>query len=73
MQRRPTLTIVLIGISVVVALATDFGDKVGTVFRSLEFVCIDNPEASQLKAENDYNGDSLNIRLANIKKGRFGG
>jgi GlpG protein len=70
-QRRPTLTLVLIGMCILVALTTDFGDKVGTVFRSLEFVCIDNPEASQLKAENDYDKDSLNIRLANIKKGQI--
>ncbi len=70
-SKRPTVTIVLIGICVIVALLTDFGNQEGAIFRALEFVSIGPPQSIALLNENNGNRDSLNIRLANIKRGEI--
>ncbi len=71
--RRLPLTIMLIAISGLVALFTNFGAKEkmnGPVFRALAFSAIDAPDSIQLIQDNNRNYDALNVRLASIRRGQ---
>ena len=74
LKRKPKVTLTMIGICVVVALITDFGDSWrtnGRVMKALEFVAVDPPKS--LEVLRQYNGDvdSLGLRLTNIKRGEI--
>ncbi len=73
--RKPTLTLVLIGLCAAVALLTDFGaglEKGGaSIFKALEFVSLPAADAIQILSANGGNYDSLDLRLANIKQGQI--
>ena len=67
------LTMVLVLISIIVAVLSDFGGKEQhdrAVARALQFVAVDAP-SDDLILEAQTNPDSLNVRLASIKKGEF--
>jgi GlpG protein len=72
-RRRPPLTLILIGICVVVALATDFGSpKVPPdhpVYRALEFVSVGPPDSIELATK--YKADDLPLRLASLSRGQI--
>jgi len=73
MSRRPPLTLILIGICVVVALATDFGGPKTPpdhpVYRALEFVSVGPPDSVELATQ--YRADDLPLRLASISRGQI--
>lgn len=72
MNRRPPLTLILIAICIVVALATDFGgDRVPAdhpVYRALEFVYVSPPASTELATK--YGADDLPLRLASLTRGQ---
>lgn len=71
MQKKPPLTLMLMVISGIVALFSNFGEyREGSVFRALAFSAVDNPRAGQLLEEYDGDRDALGVRLANIKQGQ---
>lgn len=71
--RKPRATLILIGLCVLVALATDFGDGPanGPFFRILEFVSLSPPAAKQLLSQPDLTPDSMAVRLVNLKRGEI--
>ncbi len=75
LTRKPTVTLILIGLCAIVALLTDFGSGLqtgnATVFKALEFVSLPRDQAIEILTENGGDYDSLNLRLANIKKGEL--
>jgi len=76
-QRRPTLTLIMIGISVVVALATDFGKNWPTseVAKAIVFVSVPPPASLEILAnapgDVEAKFDSFNVRWASLKRGEI--
>jgi len=76
-QRRPTLTLIMIGISVFVALATDFGKQWNTsvMVKAMTFVSVPPPISDEIlqKAPGDLTAklDNWNVRLASLKRGEI--
>ena len=73
-KRRQPLTLFMIGISVVVFLATDFGkpttwDK--PVFRALSFNGLTGKPLEQELVKNNNNLNAMPVRLASIKRGEL--
>lgn len=67
------LTTVLILISVVVAVLTNFGSEEkedGAIARALQFVAVESP-SEELQLERRTNPDSMTVRLASISRGEF--
>lgn len=74
LKPKPQLTIVLIAISVIVSLITNFGadpQHPHPLFKALQFVSVPAPESKALIRANDSNYDSANVRLASIKRGEI--
>jgi GlpG protein len=76
-SRKPTLTLIMIGISVVVALATDFGAKWSTsdVVKAMTFISVPPPASLEILQNTPGSMrekmDSLNVRLASLKRGEI--
>jgi GlpG protein len=73
-QRR--LTVILIAICGIVGLLTNFGERSNkgeaydnTLFRSLQFLCIEAPESAVLLEKADFKTDDLRVRFASLMKG----
>ena len=72
LTRRPPLTLMLIIISGIVALMTNFGGyKTGSVFRALAFSASGQEDGQKLMQANNDNVDAMSVRLASIGKGEF--
>lgn len=71
-DRKPPLTLILIGICVVVALFTEFGDKKvprdHSVYRALQFVSMSKEDGLKI-ANQDNHPDGLEVRLASLVRG----
>ena len=72
MTRRPPLTLALMVICALVALATEFGeaDPDHTVYKGLQFVSVPQPDSLAIRASPSY-PDGLDVRLASIKRGEI--
>lgn len=71
MDKKPPLTLMLIVISGIVALFSNFGEyREGSVFRALAFSAVDGPEAVKLLDAYDGDRDAMGVRLANIQQGQ---
>jgi len=73
-KRRQPLTLFMIGISVVVFLATDFGKPTAwdkPVFRALSFSSVTGAPLKQELLQNDGNLHPIGVRLASIKRGEL--
>ena len=71
-KKKPPLTMLLIGLSVLVCLLTNFGhrdSREGSVFRALSFAAIERQSAEELLLENEGDRDAMGIRLASINRG----
>ena len=73
MNRRPPLTLILMAICGLVALATEFGeaDRDHAVYQALQFVSVPAPESRAIVDRNNGNHDALDVRLASIKRGEI--
>ena len=72
MKRRNQWTIILIVISGIVTLATNFGEDMNSsVFRAFEFVSLSPDEGNALWNQVGKDIDSLQLRLANLRKGEI--
>ena len=76
LPRQRRLTVILIAITGIVGLLTNFGENSskGSVydndlFRALQFVCIEAPESAALISSVGDNYDDLRVRFANLMKG----
>ncbi len=73
-KRRQPLTWWLIGISVVVALYTNFGNSQNwdkPVFRALSFNGMSGPALQKLMLENNGNPEAMPVRWASIRQGEL--
>ena len=68
-QKFP-LTLLLIGISALVSLLTNFGEekRVSSVSQALAFVAVESPESVEI-AQQAENRDDLQLRLASVLRG----
>ena len=67
------LTMVMVLICVIVAVLSNFGDETEedqAVARALQFVSVDAP-SDELKLASQTNADSMDVRLASLKRGEF--
>ncbi|MFK7769389.1 MAG: rhomboid family intramembrane serine protease [Mariniblastus sp.] len=73
-QRRPTLTLVLIGISAIVALLTEFGGerypRDGQIYKALQFAYVGPPALEQVRATTT-SVDSLAFRWVSLSRGEI--
>ena len=71
MQKKPPLTLLLMVISGIVALFSNFGEyHEGSVFRALAFSAVDNPRSIELLEAYDRDLDAMGIRLASVQQGQ---
>lgn len=72
MKRRPPLTVGLIVICALVALATEFGeaDRDHSVYKALQFVSVPQPDSFAIQNSKSY-PDGMDVRLASIKRGEI--
>lgn len=71
-HQRSSLTILLIVLCGLVALATNFAsekNRTGVVFRALTFTAIESPASVELLQKHNQDLDNLNVRVASIKRG----
>ncbi len=75
-QRR--LTMILIAITVITAVLTNFGENTGNtkahdipLFRALQFVSVPAPESEKLIQSAEGNYDDLRVRFASLMKGQI--
>lgn len=67
---QPKAVVFLIGICLVVAIFTNFGEEYRSgLFRALAFTAVDPPDSLKVLAEAKGNPDDLNLRLASIRRG----
>lgn len=72
MNRRPPLTLALMVICGLVALATEFGEapRDHAVYKALQFVSVSEPDSLAIGASPSY-PDGMDVRLASIKRGEI--
>jgi len=69
-KRRPPLTLGIMVICGLVALATEFGeaDRDHAVYKALQFVSISEPDSFTVRASPSY-PDGMDVRLASLNRG----
>lgn len=77
MNRRPPLTLIMIGICAAVALLTEFGEAspAHPIYRALQFVYVGPPRSVELdnrhSTDGELNRDAMELRLASLTRGQI--
>ena len=74
MQTTGPIVKTIIGLSILVAILTNFGDRHSReqgANRALQFVAVEKPISTDLTELHGQRSDNLNVRLASLKRGEF--